>query len=129
MEYSRRKFLHKTRQTIAGAGMASLLPWDAIALQRNRVSQNDRINVGLIGANGMGWSNAKSFLKIPECNLMAVCDVDQKVIDKRVAEMSALDVKLKTYTDYRQLLDNKDIDVVIIGTPDHWHCLQMVDAC
>ncbi len=129
MEYSRRKFLHKTGQTIAGAGMASLLPWDAIALQRNRVSHNDRINVGLIGANGMGWSNAKSFLKIPECNLMAVCDVDQKVIDKRVAEMSALDVKLKTYTDYRQLLDNKDIDVVIIGTPDHWHCLQMVDAC
>src|SRR5690606_17302930 len=125
---SRRKFLHKTGQVLAGAGVASVLPWDTLAQQKRRVSPNDRINVGVIGANGMGWSDAKSFMKIPECNVMAVCDVDQNVIDKRVAEMKEKGVKLKQYTDYRKLLGNKDIDVVIIGTPDHWHCLQMVDA-
>ncbi len=129
MEYSRRKFLHASGQALAGAGVMSLMPWDTVALGKRRVSQNDRINIGLIGANGMGWSNVRSFMKIPECNVMAVCDVDQNVIDKRVAEMNALNHTLKTYTDYRALLDNKDIDVVIIGTPDHWHCLQMVDAC
>lgn len=129
MEYSRRKFLNVTGQTLAGAGMLGLVPWDVIAREKRKISQNDRINVGVIGANGMGWSDAKSFMKIPECNVMALCDVDQRVIDKRVAEVKERDMKLQTYTDYRKLLENKDIDVVIIGTPDHWHCLQMVDAC
>lgn len=128
MGYSRRKFLQTTGQTLASAGVLGSLSLNTFAAPR-RVSQNDKINVGVIGANGMGWSDAKSFMKIPECNVMAVCDVDQKVIDRRVAEMKEMNVALQTYTDYRKLLENKDIDVVIIGTPDHWHCLQMVDAC
>lgn len=129
MEYSRRKFLRATGQTVAGAGLLGAMPWDLIARDKARVSQNDRINVAVIGANGMGWSNAKSFMKIPEVNLMAICDVDQNVIDRRVAEVKEANIKLQTYSDYRKLLDNKDIDAVIIGTPDHWHCLQMVEAC
>ncbi len=129
MEYSRRKFLHTTGQTLAGASLMSAFPWEAIAASKRKVSQNDRINVGVIGANGMGWSDAQSFMKIPEVNLMAICDVDQRVIDKRVAEVKEANITLQAYNDYRKLLDNKDIDVVIIGTPDHWHCLQMTDAC
>jgi len=129
MEYSRRKFLRATGQTVAGAGILSALPWDVIAGSKLKISQNDRINVGVIGVNGMGWSDATSFMKIPEVNVMAIADVDQRVIDKRVAEVKEANIKLKTYTDYRKLLDNKDIDAVIIGTPDHWHCLQMVEAC
>ena len=129
MEYSRRKFLRTTGQTFAGASLLSGLPMEILAGNKRRVSQNDRINVGVIGANGMGWSDAKSFMKIPEVNVMAVCDVDQNVIDKRVAEVKQANMTLQTYTDYRKLLENKDIDAVIIGTPDHWHCLQMVDAC
>ena len=129
MEYSRRKFLHTTGQSLAGAGLLSALPWELLAENKKRISQNDRINVGVIGANGMGWSNAKSFMKIPEVNLMAISDVDENVINKRVAEVATADIKLKPYSDYRKLLENEDIDVVIIGTPDHWHCLQMTDAC
>jgi predicted dehydrogenase len=129
MEYSRRKFLHTTGQSLAGAGLLSALPWEALAERKSRISQNDRINVGVIGANGMGWSNAKSFMKIPEVNVMAISDVDENVINKRVAEVKEANLKLKAYSDYRKLLENKDIDAVIIGTPDHWHCLQMTDAC
>lgn len=129
MEYSRRKFLRTSGQSIAGAGLISALPLSLIAQNKNHVSQNDRINVGVIGANGMGWSDAKSFMKIPEVNLMAICDVDQSVVDKRVAELKGVNIKAQTYTNYRHMLENKDIDVVIIGTPDHWHCLQMVEAC
>lgn len=128
MEYSRREFLHTTGQGLAGAGLLGALPWEVLA-DNKRISQNDRINVGVIGANGMGWSDAKSFMKIPEVNLMAICDVDENVINKRVAEAEKSGVKLERYSDYRKLLDNKDIDAVIIGTPDHWHCLQMTDAC
>src|SRR5687768_11146901 len=129
MEYSRRKFLRTTGQSIAGASLRTSLPLGIIAKNKIRISQNDRINVGVIGANGMGWSDAKSFMKIPEVNVMAVCDVDQSVIDKRVAELKAAGTKAETYTDYRKLLENKDIDAVIIGSPDHWHCLRMTDAC
>ncbi len=128
MSYTRRKFLNKSTQAFAGAGLASALPWEVIAGSK-RVSQNDRINIGAIGINGMGWSDTTSFLKIPEINLKAVADVDENVIARRVEELKKRDIKVDTYTDYRRLLDDKDIDVVVIGTPDHWHCLQMVDAC
>ena len=93
---------------------------------------SDRINIGAIGINGMGWSDTKAALKVPGVNLVALCDVDRNVTDRRLNELSALDIdarKVKTYGDYRRLLENKDIDAVIIGTPDHWHCLQMVEAC
>lgn len=131
MEYSRRKFLHTTGQTLAGAGLMSALPWESIAKGKSHVSANERINVGLIGANGMGWSDASSMMKIPEVNLVAICDVDENVISRRVAEVKKADpaARIKTYADYRTLLENKDIDAVIIGTPDHWHCLIMVNAC
>ena len=62
---------------------------------------------------------------------MALCDVDKNVLDKRMAELAKLNVdttKVKTYGDYRKLLEQKDIDAVIIGTPDHWHALQMIHA-
>lgn len=129
MPYSRRKFLHTTGQSIAGAGLLSVMPWDLVAKIKNRVSQNDRINLAVIGANGMGWSDVQSMIKIPEVNLMAICDVDENVINKRVAELKQANIKVQTYADYRKLLENKDVDVVIIGTPDHWHCLQMIEAC
>ena len=80
----------------------------------------------------MGWANVKSALKVPGVNIVALCDVDKNVIDKRMAELAKLKLdasKVKTYGDYRKLLEQKDVDAVIIGTPDHWHALIMIDAC
>lgn len=94
-----------------------------------RIGANDKINVGVIGVNGMGWSDLTSFMKIPEVNVVGLCDVDDNVLNYRKYELAKNGIQTKTYADYRKLLDNKDIDVVIIGTPDHWHCLQMVEAC
>lgn len=93
---------------------------------------SDQLNIAAIGINGMGLSNVNAALKVSGVNLAAVCDVDKNVIDKRLVDLGKLnkDVsKVKTYSDYRQVLDNKDIDAVIIGTPDHWHALQMIHAC
>lgn len=92
---------------------------------------SDQLNIGAIGINGMGWANVSSALKIPGVNLVGICDVDLNVLDKRKQDYSKMnrDVsKLQVYNDYRKLLDNKDIDAVIIGTPDHWHALQMIHA-
>lgn len=129
MSSSRRDFIYTSGKALVGAGMLSSMPWELIAKAKKNISQNDKINLGVIGINGMGWADTKSITKIPEVNLMAICDVDENVINKRVAELKEGNIKVTTYTDYRKLLENKDIDIVIIGTPDHWHCLQMIEAC
>lgn len=98
-----------------------------------KVAPSDQLNIAVIGAKGMGWSNTRSALKIPGVNLVGICDVDQNVIGDRLKDLEKLKpgepAKVKQYDDYRRVLDNKDIDVVIIGTPDHWHALQMIHAC
>lgn len=129
---SRRKFIHQSATLIGGGLLASSLQHPAFAIINNRVPPSDQFNIGVIGINGMGWTNMKAALKIPGVNLLALCDVDRNVMDKRLAELKDLQVdagKVKTYGDYRQMLENKDLHAVIIGTPDHWHALQMIDAC
>jgi predicted dehydrogenase len=94
------------------------------------VHANDKIRLGLIGCGMMGWGNLKDFLLHPEVDCVALCDVDRKLLEKRAGEILQLRHKAPDlYGDYRKLLDRKDVDAVIIATPDHWHCLQMVDAC
>src|SRR5688500_2259448 len=122
----------KRRNFIQGASTALVggmfLSPEIIAVP-GRISQNDKFNIGVIGCNGMGWSNTVSFLKMAEVDLIAICDVDSNVIKKRMVDHAALRKNTpKTYSDYRELLNNKDVDAVIIGTPDHWHCKMMVDA-
>ncbi len=129
---SRKKFLYQASAVTAGSMLASAFGNNVFAIFKNKVAPSDQINVGVIGINGMGWSDLKAILKVPGVNLVALCDVDKNVLDKRMAELAAMKVdasKVKTFADYRQLLDMKEVDAVIIGTPDHWHCLQMVDAC
>ncbi|MEX6687675.1 Gfo/Idh/MocA family oxidoreductase [Danxiaibacter flavus] len=125
----RRDFLQSSSTLLMGAGLASVLPADLLAMKKS-ISANGKINVAAIGINGMGWADLTAILKVPETQVVALCDVDQNVLDKRVAELTKLNIKAPTtYNDYRKVLDNKDVDVVIIGTPDHWHCLIMHDAC
>ena len=129
---SRKKFLHQASMLTAGTMLAGSFANDVFAIFKNRISPSDQLNVGVIGINGMGWSDLKAILKVPGVNLVALCDIDNNVLDKRMAELAGMKVdatKVKRYNDHRALLDNKDVDAVIIGTPDHWHCLQMVDAC
>jgi predicted dehydrogenase len=94
------------------------------------ISANDKIRVGLIGCRGMGWSNLSDFLINPDVDCIALCDIDQGILENRAKELTSIrNVKPQLFGDYRKMLEMRDIDAVIIGTPDHWHCLQMVDAC
>jgi predicted dehydrogenase len=129
MKQSRRNFLNKSGKAVIAASVASAFTWDALAETKSLISANDKINVGVIGVNGMGWSDLTSFMKIPEVNVAALCDVDDNVLNYRKYELAKNGMQTKTYGDYRKMLENKDLDVIIIGTPDHWHCLQMVEAC
>ncbi len=129
---SRRNFLQQSSLLIGGTALASAVENDAFAYFKQRVAPSDQLNIGAIGIKGMGWANVKAALKVAGVNLVAVCDVDKSVIDTRLAELANLNVdasKIKIYDNYQKLLAQKDIDAVIIGTPDHWHALQMIHAC
>lgn len=129
---NRRKFLGQSASLAAGTMLFSAFDNNAFAIFKNTVAPSDQLNIGAIGIKGMGWANVKAALKVPGVNLVAICDVDQNVIADRQKDMKELNVdaaKVKVYNNYKALLDQKDIDAVIIGTPDHWHALIMVDAC
>ena len=124
----RRQFLQSSSTFLAGAGLAGVLPADLFNLSK-KASVADKIRLGVVGIKGMGWSDLTSALKDPRAQCIALCDVDQGVLDGRVAELAKKNITVSAAKDYRKLLDNKDIDAIIIGTPDHWHCNIMAEAC
>lgn len=129
---SRRKFLQNSASIVGGSLLLSATSNNAFSILKNRISPNEQLNIGAIGVNGMGFADLSSALKIPGVNVVAICDVDANVIATRMKDLAKMNIdtsKIKTYDDYRKLLENKDVDVVIVGTPDHWHALIMIDAC
>ncbi|MBS1621690.1 MAG: Gfo/Idh/MocA family oxidoreductase [Bacteroidetes bacterium] len=122
---SRKKFLQKITAGIAGA---ALIPdilkanpglYSEKGLQLKKYfSPNDTIQIGLIGAGGMGTADANTAITIPGVKLIAACDL----YDGRLADAKKnYGNDIYTTRDYRELLQRKDIDAVIVGTPDHWH--------
>jgi len=129
MTQNRRNFIKNAAAAAFGTGIISIIPQNLLA-ERKKVSPNEKLIFGLIGCNSMGFADAKDFLIQPDVELAAMCDVDSNVLETRSRDVLELqDRKPDLYKDYRELLDRKDIDAVVIGTPDHWHCLQMVHAC
>jgi predicted dehydrogenase len=122
---SRRNFI-KTSSVLAAGSVLSV---EAISKACATVPPSDKIRVGLIGGNSMGWSDLSSFLKNSDVECVALCDVDRNVLNRVTDAVVKLNrPQPKLYVDYRKMLENKDIDAVIIGTPDHWHCLILCDA-
>jgi predicted dehydrogenase len=119
---NRRTFIQQSSLLVAGA------LWHS----RPLTASSDQVNIGAVGLNGMGWADLQSALKVPGVNVVALCDVDRNVLDNRMQDLAGMKVdtsRIKLYSDYRKLLEQKDIDVVLIGTPDHWHALIMIAAC
>ncbi|TDS07490.1 Gfo/Idh/MocA family protein [Sphingobacterium paludis] len=108
---------------------ASVLAASSFFVKANAFSQPAKpLRVGLIGVNGMGWSNLNAMLNVPGVVCTALCDVDERVLDKRIQELSKRNIAVKRFIDHQDLLKNDVVDAVIVATPDHWHCLQMVEA-
>ncbi|MEM9327419.1 MAG: Gfo/Idh/MocA family oxidoreductase [Bacteroidota bacterium] len=122
---SRRAFIRKT-----GIGAAGLALAGPAFSNHRRVAPSDTLNVGLIGCRSMGFGNLRNQLSFDDARCIALCDVDQNVLDKRTADVvNDFGDRPKQYKDFRKMLENKDLDAVVIGTPDHWHCLPYVYAC
>jgi predicted dehydrogenase len=123
---SRRKFIRHSGSLIAGAALSPLF----VKRMHAGIAANEKINIALIGCNGMGMYDLTDHLKQPDVECVAMCDVDGTVLQERAKTIEELTGKKpQLYQDYRRIIDDKNIDVVIVGTPDHWHCLPMVQAC
>lgn len=123
---TRRVFIKNTALTTAALGIVPAISGSLVGC-----SPSDRINVGVIGCNGQGYADLVAFLDHKNVECLALCDVDENVLNRRAADVEKIRGKKPQflYKDWRKLIENKDINVVIVGTPDHWHCLQMVAAC
>ncbi len=124
---NRRDFIRTSGTVAAGVAVASMVPGTVSCASK----ANEKIVVGAIGINGMGYSDLRAILGQENVECAAVCDVDQSVIAKRLPQITEINkgIQPDVYSDYRKLLERKDIDAVIIGTPDHWHALIMIEAC
>ena len=115
---SRRSFLKGTLAT------AAVL----LSGQKTR-GANDTINVAVVGFNGRGKSHIEGFSKLKGVRVAALCDVDTDVLARETKALQDKKISVQTYTDIRKLLENKDIDVISIATPNHWHALISIWAC
>lgn len=127
MNPSRRDFLKNSALAATAIGSVTVIPSKVWA---SEFAPSDKLNVALIGCRNMGFGILKHHLDTEMVNCVALCDVDENIL-KEKAEIVKNDFNQspELFHDYRKVLERENIDAVIIGTPDHWHCLIMVEAC
>ncbi|HWB04396.1 MAG TPA: Gfo/Idh/MocA family oxidoreductase [Verrucomicrobiales bacterium] len=125
MKSTRRSFLKKT----------SLLAFPAIIPASARgadgtVAPSNRITLAAIGWGMQGPGNTAAFLRLPDVQVVAACDLDSKHLEQAVKAINDgnKNSDCKSYKDYREMLARKDIDSVMIAIPDHWHALVAIEA-
>lgn len=127
MKTNRRKFIVTTATAAGGLGLLGI---NSQSLFGRNTSANDTLVAGLIGCKGMGFANLRTFLEQKNTLCGALCDVDENVLNERAMDVEKIQGKKpKLFRDFRKLLEENDLDVIIIATPDHWHCLPFVYAC
>jgi len=128
----RRSFLQRTGAAAIGAtalGLPQILPARVLGASYTQPSAKDRLNIAHIGVGGMGGGHLGYMLARQsrgDVNVVAVCDVDENRLASAVKSTGG---KATPYRDYRYVLERKDVDAVVIATPDHWHACQTVHAC
>ncbi len=130
MQISRRSFLRKCSATAAATGLPLWFVERELARAAEPAaklaSPNDRPRIALIGCGGQGSGDARNALRFGD--VVAVCDVDQSHIDRAVTRFTKDGKAPEPFRDFRKLLERKEIDCIINGTPDHWHSLINIAA-
>ncbi|HPE58602.1 MAG TPA: Gfo/Idh/MocA family oxidoreductase [Bacteroidales bacterium] len=118
--FSRREFVKTT--SVAAIGSPLILK---SSLLNGETAANDKINLGIIGCGGLGKQNLFAAAAHPDVVVVAACDVWKERLDPVVEKYRKTCI---AYTDYRELLQHKGLDAVIIATPAHWHAIQAIEA-
>lgn len=117
------------RQFLAAAAGASLTA--ASNIPAEALVQQKKLRVGLIGCGWYGKCDLFRLIQVAPVEVVSLCDVDSRMLAEAVDLISARQAshnKPRAYRDYREMLKQKDLDIVLIGTPDHWHALNMIAA-
>jgi predicted dehydrogenase len=120
---NRRAFLGTSAAWAAGV---------ALAAEKKQVSANEKVVVALVGCGDMGRADLHDFMRLPDFEIAALCDVDPRHIQNAMNDVKKANrptEKIRTESDFRRVVDRKDIDAVIVGTPDHWHPYVFIAAC
>ena len=125
---SRRDFLTTSTRSAAALGVGTMFATTTAAVAQRAIGANDRIRIGVIGSGGQGTHDAHAACTADNVVCVALCDVAEfrlaeatRRITSTMEKQGHKGVKIDHYDDHRRLLDRKDIDAVIIATPDHWH--------
>jgi predicted dehydrogenase len=133
MKSNRREFLRTTVLSAAGAASSALptLVSPRVFGSPKSAAPSDRIRLGFIGVGNRGGQNLGEFLdRSDRADVVALCDVDANYLANALEKVKERSKRsCTTYGDYRKLLEDKDVDAVVISTPDHWHALATIDAC
>src|ERR1039458_2495534 len=132
---NRRSFLKSSLLTTASLSLFSTLGAEKGKKRKagapaasHATGANSDIRFAVVGFNGRGMSHIDGLRAVEGARMVALCDVDQHILDREVKKYRDLGEQIEAYTDIRKLLDNKDIDVVSIATPNHWHSLGAIWA-
>ena len=124
-QLSRRRFVQRCAQAAALTGLPAWFVEERLAAAETtparRPGPNDRPGIALIGAGGQGTRDAQNAANWGD--VLAVCDVDRTHAEAAAAKLTVDGRRPAVVTDFRRLLDRKDIQVLVNGTPDHWHTL------
>lgn len=122
MENDRRGFIKKTVLGTAAFSFGGVLSGFSAQSYRNISGANDRINVAVMGVNSRGKALAENFAMQHNCNLMYISDVDTRAAEKCIDSVSKISGnRPKAAPDFRKALDDKNLDALVVATPDHWH--------
>ena len=125
---SRRTFLKNSGLFAASVGLSTLIPEELTAIpevKQTRPAPSDRVNLAVIGCGMQGPPNLRGALQNAYVHCLAMCDVDKTRLDTQMGNFKKdfpnQTTQMQGYSDFRKMLENKDIDGVIIAVPDHWH--------
>lgn len=130
MKQSRRSFLKKTAAASASLTIGAALPGFTAASYARIIGANERIKVGVMGVNARGLALAENFAHQKNCEVKAISDVDSRAQEKCIGVVAKIQGSTPAGApDFRKALDDKELDAMVIATPDHWHAPAAILAC
>jgi len=130
MKNSRRSFIQKVSTGAALYSLGGVLPVFSTKSYKRIIGANDKINVACMGVNSRGLAVGKNFASQKNSEVLHVCDVDSRAAEVCIKAIDKIqEVKPKATPDFRKALEDKDVDVLIVTAPDHWHAPAAILAC
>ncbi len=130
MKDSRRDFIKKTAAASAAISIGGILPGFSAKSYAGIMGANERIKVGIMGVRARGLALAKNYARLKNCEIISISDVEKNYMNKCIGVVDEIQgSKPEAIGDFRKALELKDMDAMVIATPDHWHAPATILAC